>query len=392
MAAELDIADLIARLRSALPAATGSLALHEPVFRGKEWDYVKACIDTGWVSSAGAYVDRFEAVLADYTGAKHAIATVNGTAALHICLLLAGVERDDEVVIPALTFIATTNAVSYCGALPLLADSDARTLGIDAAKLEAFLTETAELRAGQCFNRKTGRHIAALLPMHSFGQPADLDQLSALGKRWHLPLIEDAAESLGSLYKGKHTGTLGLLGALSFNGNKIVTTGGGGAILTDDDALAARAKHLTTTARLPHRWSFMHDEVGYNYRLPNINAALGCAQLEQLPSFIAAKRALAERYAHALKGYHGAQLFRELDFAQSNYWLNILMLDEDHASQRDPLLEALNAAGLGARPVWTLMHRLPIYESAPRMDLSVAESLERRIINIPSSANLGGDA
>jgi perosamine synthetase len=227
------------------------------------------------------------------------------------------------------------------------------------------------------------------MPMHSFGHPADLDQLIALAKRWHLPLIEDAAESLGSFYKGRHTGTYGLLGALSFNGNKVVTTGGGGAILTNDDALAARAKHLTTTARVPHRWSFVHNEVGYNYRLPNINAALGCAQLEQVPSFVVAKRALAKRYSQALDGYRGARLFQELAFAQSNYWLNIVMLDEAYRSQRDAVLEALNSAGLGARPVWTLMHRLPIYAAAPRMDLSTAENLEQRIINIPSSANLG---
>jgi len=389
MSTQLDIPDLVARLKRVASPDGAPVALHEPIFRGNEWDYVKECLDTGWVSSVGKYVDRFEGALADYTGARHAIAVTNGTAALHVCLMLAGVQPQDEVIIPTLTFIATANAVSYCGAVPLLADSDPVTLGLDVAKLDRYLAEIAVTRDDQCFDRRTGRRIAAVLPMHTFGHPVDLDELLAITQRWHVPLIEDAAESLGSFYKGRHTGNWGLVAALSFNGNKIITTGGGGAILTNDDDLARRAKHLTTTARLAHRWSFVHDEVGYNYRLPNINAALGCAQLESLDGFVAAKRALVGDYKKALEGYVGAILFEEPSHARSNYWLNTLLLAEDADEWlRDAVLEALNLAGIGARPVWTLMHKLPIYAAAPRMDLSIAESLERRIVNIPSSANL----
>jgi perosamine synthetase len=282
--------------RRVVPARAGSVALHEPEFRGNEWAYLRECLDTGWVSSVGKFVDRFEAMLVEATGAKHAIAVVNGTAALHACLLLAGVQRHDEVLIPTLTFIATANAVSYIGAVPHFVDSTTRTLGVDAEKLEAHLRAIAEVRDGACRNRATDAVIRALVPMHTFGHPADLDELAALCERWKLVLVEDAAESLGSRYKGRHTGTVGRVAALSFNGNKPVTTGGGGAILTDDPALAKRAKHLTTTARVAHRWSFLHDEVGYNYRLPNLNAALGCAQLERFPDILARKRLLAARY------------------------------------------------------------------------------------------------
>jgi perosamine synthetase len=385
----LDIPELLQRLDRALPARAGTLSLHEPGFQGREWEYLKDCLDTGWVSSVGQYVDRFEQMLADYTGAKHAIAVVNGTAALHACLLLAGVGRDDEVIIPSLTFIATANAVSYCGAVPLFADSSITTLGLDAAKLDAFLREHAQGTGDDCRNRRSGRRIAAVMPMHTFGHPVDIDALLAVCARYGLPLIEDAAESLGSFYHGRHTGNFGLLAGLSFNGNKVVTTGGGGAILTNDAELARRAKHLTTTARVAHRWSFIHDEVGYNYRMPNLNAALGCAQLEQLTGFLERKRALAARYDQALAGMPGLRFFRELPDTRSNYWLNTLLLDDAAAGERDAALQALNDHGLGARPVWTLMHRLPMYADCPRMDLTVAENLERRIINIPSSAVLG---
>lgn len=382
---------LLARLASVLPDGR-PLSLHEPRFVGNEWKYVKDCIDTGWVSSVGEYVTRFEQQLAAYTGAAHAVAVVNGTAALHICLLLAGVRPGDEVIIPTLTFIATANAVSYCGAIPLLADSEARSLGLDTEKLARFLSANAELRDGGCFNKRTGRRIAALMPMHTFGHPVAIDELIRLADQWHIPLVEDAAESLGSFYKGRHTGNFGKVAGLSFNGNKIVTTGGGGAILTNSPELAKRAKHLTTTARVSHQWSFIHDEVGYNYRLPNINAALGCAQLECLPDFLAKKRTLAQRYMAALEGLPGIRFVAEPAHTQSNYWLNTLLLDSADEAHRDSILAALNDAGLGARPVWTLMHQLPMFSQAPRMDLSVSEDLARRIVNIPSSVVLGQDS
>lgn len=372
-----------------LGPADKTVPLHEPEFAGREWEYVKECIDTGWVSSVGSFVDRFERDLAAYTGVPHAIATSNGTAALHVCLLLAGVQRGDEVLLPALTFIATANAVSYAGGVPHFVDSEATSLGVDADKLEQHLRDTAQIVDGGCINRRTGARIAALVVMHVFGHPCDLDALDALARRWNLVLIEDAAESLGSTYHGRHTGHVGRLSALSFNGNKVVTTGGGGAVLTGDAELARRAKHLTTTARTPHRWSFLHDEVGYNYRLPNLNAALGCAQLERLDDMVRRKRALAARYIAAFEGLGGARVLPEPDGTQSNYWLVAMLLDPSSAAQRDAVLTALNDAGYMSRPVWTLMHRLPMYQDCPRADLSVAEQLESRVINLPSSARLG---
>jgi perosamine synthetase len=386
----LDTRAILAALRSVVPAREEMIALHEPEFRGNEWAYVKECLDTGWVSSAGKYVDRFEEMLAEYTSVSCAVATVNGTAALHVCLQLVGVKHGDEVLVPTLTFIATANAVSYTGATPHFVDSEARTLGVDAGKLETYLRDIAEIRAGTCRNRRTGAVIRALVPMHTFGHPADLDALMALCDRWRIELVEDAAESLGSSYKARHTGTLGKVGALSFNGNKIVTTGGGGAILTNDRSLGKLAKHLTTTARVEHRWSFIHDQVGYNYRLPNINAALGCAQIEQLPGFLARKRRLAERYIEAFRGVAGVTVVREPENCRSNYWLNSLLLDRPSEDLRDAVLAALHEAGYMARPVWTLMHKLPMYTQCPRMDLSCAEVLEARIVSLPSSPFLVG--
>lgn len=367
--------------------------LHEPNFSGNESAYVQECITTGWVSSVGKFVDRFEQQLAEYTGVKRAVAVVNGTAALHICLKLAGVESGDEVLVPTLTFVATANAVSYCGAIPHFVDSEERTLGLDAAKLKDYLGEISELRDGSCYNKLSGRRIKAVLPMHTFGHPVDLDALFEVCQRFGLELVEDAAESLGSYYKGRHTGQWSKLAALSFNGNKVITTGGGGAILTNDEQLGTFAKHLTTTAKVPHKWSFVHDEIGYNYRLPNLNAALGCAQLEQLPGFIERKRKLAERYREAFSDIEGVRFFNEPEFATSNYWLNVLLLDESTAGQRDALLEATNSNGIMTRPAWELMHKLDIYASSPRMsDLQVSESLARRLVNIPSSVILGGEA
>lgn len=375
---------------AAIRAVVGTLpvSLHEPGFTGNEWLYLKECLDSTFVSSVGKFVDRFEADLAEYTGAKHVVAVVNGTAALHIALKLAGVKAGDEVLIPALTFVATANAVTYCGATPHFVDSEQRTLGVDAEKLRDYLASKTEQRAGQCVNAKTGKVIRALVPMHTFGHPVDLNGLLAVAHDFNLGLVEDAAESLGSYYHGQHTGTLGQMGTLSFNGNKTITTGGGGAILTNDEALARHAKHLTTTAKLPHAWSFNHDEIGYNYRLPNLNAALGCAQLEKLPEKLAQKRELFERYKVAFSSIEGLTLMAEPAHCQSNYWLQTLVLDAVHAEQRDQLLQATNAAGVMTRPAWTLMHELIPFKDSPRMDLACANSLSQRLINIPSSSGL----
>lgn len=383
---------LAERVVHAIAAATGSgpHALHEPRFAGNEWQYVKECLESTYVSSVGKYVDRFESELAAFTGAKHAVAVVNGTAALHMALQLAGVRQNDEVLVPAFTFVATASAVMYCGASPHFVDSDERTMGVDPRALRDHLRFAAELRNGQCVNRATGRVIRALVPMHVFGHPVDMDGIMALASDLRLGLIEDAAESLGSTIRDRHTGTFGLMGTLSFNGNKTVTTGGGGAILFNDAGLARRAKHLTTTAKLPHPWEYRHDEVGYNYRMPNINAALGCAQLEQLPGFIEAKRRLFERYRAAFAALPEARIFAEPNGCRSNYWLQTLLLDDTAARERDGILAATNDAGFMTRPAWTLMHRLKPYETCPRMDVSVAESLERRLINLPSSPHLAG--
>jgi aminotransferase in exopolysaccharide biosynthesis len=337
----------------------------------------------------GKFVDRFEAELAAFTGAKRAVAVVNGTAALHVALLLAGVEAGDEVLLPALTFIATANAVAYCQAIPHFVDSEERSLGMDAYALRDYLAATTEMRGGHCINRTTGRVIRAVVPMHTFGHPVDIDALLAVAHDFSLQLIEDAAESLGSTVGGRHTGTFGLMGTLSFNGNKTITTGGGGAILTNDLELGARAKHLTTTAKLPHRWNFHHDEVGYNYRLPNLNAALGCAQLEQLPRFLLEKRRLFDRYRMAFADVAGVRIVAEPAQCSSNYWLQTLLIDEPFADQRDAVLTATNDAGLMTRPAWALMHSMSMYSNSPKASLSVAESLQRRLINIPSSAELG---
>lgn len=366
----------------------GPVALHEPSFNGNEWLYLKQCLDSTFVSSVGAFVDRFESDLARLTGAKHAIAVVNGTAALHIALQLAGVKEGDDVLVPTLTFVATANAVTYCGATPHFVDSEPRTLGVDAAKLRDYLANHTEQRASQCVSRATGRVIRALVPMHTFGHPADLNGLLAIAHDFNLSLVEDAAESLGSYYHGRHTGTFGLMGTLSFNGNKTITTGGGGAILTNDPILARRAKHLTTTAKLPHAWEYGHDEIGYNYRLPNLNAALGCAQLERLPIMLAAKRELFQRYRAAFVQISGLRLVNEPEQCQSNYWLQTLALDPEYAYQRDALLRATNEAGLMTRPAWKLIHGLAPFKAYPRMDLAGAQSLSLRLINIPSSSSI----
>jgi perosamine synthetase len=388
MMASLDIRGIINAINSVLPKHERPVSLHEPSLGGNAWAYVKDCLDSTWVSYVGQYVEKFESLLADFTGVKQVVAVVNGTAALHMALKLAGVEPGDEVIVPALTFVATANAVTYCGALPHLADSEAKTLGLDPGKLGDYLKDIARVNAAGSKNKFSGRRIKAVIPMHVFGHPVDLDPLSEICRAYHLAMVEDAAESLGSYYKGKHTGNWGKLAILSFNGNKTVTTGGGGAILTNEAHLGKIAKHLTSTAKIPHRWEYRHDAIGYNYRLPNLNAALGCAQMEQLPKFLEQKRRLADKYRQAFQGLGGVRLFTEPAFARSNYWLNALLLDDAFAEQRDAVLEATNDHGIITRPVWTLMNKLPMFQDCPAMDLGCAENLSKRLINIPSSSFL----
>lgn len=364
---------------------TEFIPLHEPKFVGNEKVYVLDCIDSTFVSSVGKYVDRFEQMMAEYTGAKYAVATVNGTAALHITLKLVGVNQGEEVITQPLSFVATCNAISYCGAKPVFVDVDRDTLGMSPDSLRAFLHNNAAKTAAGCINKSTGRKISAVVPMHTFGLPCRIDKISEICEEFGIPLVEDAAESLGSYYQGKHTGTFGKLAAFSFNGNKTITTGGGGMIITDDAALAKRAKHITTTAKQPHPYEFIHDEIGYNYRLPNINAALGCAQIESLPRLLESKRAIAVAYA-AFFADSNINFIKELDQGRSNYWLNALALNDK--PERDEFLKEMNEAGVMSRPIWRLMNELTMFSECQTTDLSNAKWLEERIVNIPSSANL----
>jgi len=382
---------LSSRVVAALQEVVGvePVQLHTPIFNGNENKYLQECIESTFVSSVGQFVDRFESDLASFTGSKFVVAVVNGTSALHVALELAGVGINDEVLVPALTFIATANAISYCGAIPHFVDSESTSLGIDADHLREYLGTHTEQLSGQCVNRSTQRVIRAIVPMHTFGHPSDIEALLAVASDFNLVLVEDAAESLGSFYHGQHTGTFGLLGTLSFNGNKTITTGGGGAILTNDEMLARRAKHLTTTAKVPHAWEFVHDEIGYNYRMPNINASLGCAQLERLPEMLLAKRNLFDRYANAFTSIPEVNLLKEPSGTRSNYWLQTLILDSSQAHLRDDILELTNSVGIMTRPAWTLMADLKPYANCPSMDLTTARDMVRRIINIPSSAHLG---
>jgi len=378
--------EIVVTIRSVV--GSEPVALHEPTFSGNELIYLKECLDSTFVSSVGKYVDRFENEIAEFTGSKHAIAVVNGTAALHIALKLAGVMPGDEVLVPTLTFVATANAVTYCGAIPHFVDSEEMTLGIDVEKLKTYLSINTKQRSGQCINISTGRVIRALVPMHTFGHPSDLESLQLVADKYHLALIEDAAESLGSYYRDRHTGTFGLFGTLSFNGNKTITTGGGGVILTDNEQLARHAKHLTTTAKIPHAWEYNHDEIGYNYRMPNINAALGCAQLEQLPLKLKGKRSLYQAYKVAFASISGVRLVNEPPYCRSNFWLQTILLDSEYANQRDHILKTTNEVGLMTRPVWGLLHQSPAFIKCETMDCTCAENLSRRLINIPSSKQL----
>lgn len=380
--------ELLHGLQDVLGTPKGLIALHEPEFSGREGAFLQACLDSTFVSSVGRYVDEFEAALAEFTGARHAVAVVNGTAALQIALTVAGVERGDEVIVPALSFVATANAVVHAGGVPHFVDSELDTMGLAPAALADHLGTVAERTTRGIVNRDTGRRMSAIVPMHTFGHPVDLTGLLAVAADFSLPVVEDAAESLGSTYRGRHAGTFGTLAVLSFNGNKIITTGGGGAILTNDDALARHAKQLTTTAKRPHRWEFFHDEVAWNYRLPNLNAALGCAQMEKLPEFVARKRSLAAVYQQAFAKSDVLLFMPEPRHASSNYWLSTVRIAEPDIVVRDRLLAAANDAGFQCRPAWTLLHRLPMFSGSPRAPLPVAEQLEASLINLPSSAKL----
>jgi aminotransferase in exopolysaccharide biosynthesis len=361
------------------------IPLHEPRFIGNEKKYLNECIDSTFVSSVGAFVDLFEKKMSEITGAKHCIAVVNGTNALHLSLLLAGVKKDDEVLTQPLTFIATANAISYCNATPHFVDVDKETLGLSPSKLAIYLKEIAELKNGNCYNKITGKRISACVPMHTFGLPLYIDELITICSEYNIPVVEDAAESLGSRYKNKHTGTFGLLGVFSFNGNKIVTAGGGGCIVTNDITIAQKAKHFSTQAKIPHKWDYNHDAIGYNYRMPNLNAALACAQLEQLGSFIEKKRELAHKYQLLLKSQN-IGFIHEQKNATSNYWLNNVVLKDK--SERDEFLKLTNKNGVMTRPIWTLMNKLEMFKDCPKSDLSNALWLEDRVVNITSSVRL----
>ncbi len=373
--------DVIDFIRS-LYETDGFIPLHAPVFQGNEKAYLSECVDSTFVSSVGEFVDRFEHMVAEFTGAKYAVATVNGTAALHVALKLVGVGAASEVITQPLTFVATCNAISYCSAKPIFVDVDKKTMGLDPEALEAFLKDHAVVRNGICIDKITGRKIAAVVPMHTFGHPCRIDEIAEICNNFYIPLVEDAAESLGSYFKGRHTGTYGTIAAFSFNGNKTITTGGGGMIVTSDKALAKRAKHITTTAKAPHPYEYIHDEIGYNYRLPNINAALGCAQMEQLAEILENKRETAAAYRRYFATYDTIGFCAEPENAISNYWLNAILLADE--VERNHFLEECNTAGIMARPVWQLMNRLEMFKDVQCGSLKNACWLAKRLVNIPS--------
>lgn len=361
----------------------GVVPLHAPTFRGNEKKYLNECIDTTFVSSVGKFVDLFEEMMVEYTGTKKAVVCVNGTNALHMAMLLVGVEREDEVITQALTFIATCNAISYIGAHPVFIDVDKDTMGLSPDAMDAWLKENAEIKGENCYNKRTGRRIKACVPMHTFGHPVHLDKLVEVCNRYHLELIEDAAESLGSFYKGKHTGTFGKIGAISFNGNKTITTGGGGMLLFQDESLGKYAKHLTTQAKVPHRWEFGHDHIGYNYRMPNINAALGCAQLEEIDHILVNKRETAEKYNQFFSDKENIRFFTEPEGSKSNYWLNAVLLNDKEEQLK--FLEYTNDQAVMTRPIWELMNRLPMFKDCETDGLQNTVWFADRVVNIPSS-------
>jgi len=373
--------DTIEFIRS-LYKSNDFIALHEPVFLGNEKNYLNECIDSTFVSSVGKFVDRFEEMVAEFIGSKYAIATVNGTSALHIALKLVGVDEQSEVITQPLTFVATCNAISYCNAKPVFVDVDRDTLGMSPDSLETFLKTHTIMQNGICINKTTKRKIGAVVPMHTFGHPCRIEEIDQICKKYNIPLVEDAAESLGSYYKGKHTGTFGKVSCFSFNGNKTITTGGGGMIVADDEAIAKRAKHITTTAKIAHPYEYIHDEIGYNYRLPNLNAALGCAQMERLEEILTNKRETAKSYQKEFSNKTEITFITEPKNSKSNYWLNAIILK--NSKERDLFLKESNESGVMTRPIWRLMNRLEMFKDCQSMPLSNAEWLEERVVNIPS--------
>ncbi len=361
------------------------IPLHQPRFVGNEKKYLNECIDSTFVSSVGKFVDEFEKKIAKYTGAKYAVATNNGTSAIHISLIVGGVKQDEEVITQSVNFVACCNAISYCNAKPIFIDVDKDSMGLSPSALKFFLENNATVKNKQCINNKTKKVIKACVPMHSYGHPCRIDEIKKICDEYYIFLIEDAAESVGSLYKNKHTGTFGHLGAMSFNGNKIITAGGGGCIVTNDNFLAKKAKHLTTTAKVPHKWNFNHDMVGYNYRMPNLNASILVAQLEHLDNFISNKRNLAHKYETFFKSLE-YDFFKETENSKSNYWLNSIILKDKN--QRDQFLEETNSKGIMTRPIWTLMNKLPMFKDSQCDDLKNSEWLDQRVVNIPSSVKL----
>ena len=401
----MDYQPVIDFIRSLYPNRE-TIPLHEPFFGGNEKKYVLDCIESTFVSSVGKYVDRFEEMIRDFTGAKYAIATVNGTSALHIALKLAGVDQGDLVITQPLTFIATCNAITYCGAEPIFVDIDPETLGMSPDSLANWLQENVELKVERVeeglegldpqpsqlsqpsqpykpYHKINKKRISACVPMHTFGHPCKMDSIMEICNRYHIPVVEDAAESIGSYYKGKHTGTFGKLGILSFNGNKTITTGGGGMILTDDDELGPLAKHLTTTAKKPHPWKFEHNMIGYNYRLPNINAALGCAQMEMLPEILKNKRETAHIYQDFFQTITDINFITEPEDCISNYWLNAILLKD--MKERDAFLEQANAQKVRCRPAWILMNKLEMFNHCLTTEIPISEKIESKLVNVPSS-------
>ena len=372
-------------VRNVFGESEGFIPLHEPRFVGNEKKYVLDAIDSTFVSSVGRYVDRFEEQIRDYTGAMYAVATMNGTAALHVALRLAGVERNDLVFTQPLSFVATSNAIAYTGAEPCFIDIDPDTLSLSPEKLTAFLENQTEIRDGTCYHVATGRRVSACVPMHTFGLPARIDDIVQICTKYYIPVVEDAAESLGSTYRGQQTGRFGLLGTYSFNGNKTITSGGGGMVVTNDETLGKLAKHLTTQAKVPHRWEFNHDQTGYNYRLPNLNAALACAQMEQLDGFIANKQQLAGLYQTFFRDFP-AKFVQQPANSQSSYWLNAILLNDRR--ERDEFLAYTNDRGIMTRPAWTLLPKLPMLRHCLRDDMTNAQDIEDRLVNIPSSVRL----
>jgi len=387
----LDVRQIIATIRDVMREPEAALPLHVPVLGSTAESYVSECVRTGWVSSVGEFVNRFEEDLAKYTGVRRAVAVVNGTAGLHIAQLLCGVGQEDEVLIPSLTFVATANSVKYCNATPHFVDISPRTLGVDPVKLDAYLTEIADIDAGACVNRRTGKTIRALIGMHTFGHPFDIGAIKKVCQKFELKFIEDAAESIGSFYMNKHTGGFGDVGVISFNGNKTITTGGGGAILVDNEDVGNYAKHITTTGKVPHAYRYVHDVVAFNYRMPNINAALGCSQLEDVEKLIACKRQIANRYLEAFSSETDLEIFSEPEGCRSNYWLNTMIVSRALSSNVTNIIETLNQAKIYVRPIWQPLHELDMFKNCPRMDLANTVSFGGRIINLPSTPKLSNN-